>query len=236
MVAVLTPKQERFVREYLVDLNATQAAIRAGYSAKTAKSIGQENLTKPDVKAAIAAARQKQSEETGISAKRALEEVWSIATADTRELVEYVVGCCRYCHGKGHRYQRTAAEFARDEAAQAKANEDAIEAGKPVKEFDRMGGIGYDERKEPDPNCPECFGRGVGRTLFKDTRKVSRGAAALFAGVKETKDGLEIKLHPKDSALEKVFKHLGLYEKDNSQLGAAFAEKLIKARERAGKA
>ena len=45
----LTTKQKRFCDEYLIDLNATQAAIRAGYSEKTAKSIGQENLTKPDL-------------------------------------------------------------------------------------------------------------------------------------------------------------------------------------------
>lgn len=44
--AKLTPKQKRFVEEYLVDCNATQAAIRAGYSPKTAYSIGQENLKK----------------------------------------------------------------------------------------------------------------------------------------------------------------------------------------------
>ena len=50
----LTARQQRFVDEYLVDLNATQAAIRAGYSKKTAKSVGHENLTKPDVKAAVA--------------------------------------------------------------------------------------------------------------------------------------------------------------------------------------
>ena len=49
----LTPKQARFVSEYLLNSNATQAAIRAGYSPKTAKSIGHENLTKPDIAAAI---------------------------------------------------------------------------------------------------------------------------------------------------------------------------------------
>lgn len=46
----MNKKQQRFCDEYLIDLNATQAAIRAGYSEKTAKSIGQENLTKPDLK------------------------------------------------------------------------------------------------------------------------------------------------------------------------------------------
>jgi phage terminase small subunit len=50
MIVALTAKQQRFCDEYLIDLNATQAAIRAGYSEKTAKQIGQENLTKPDLK------------------------------------------------------------------------------------------------------------------------------------------------------------------------------------------
>jgi phage terminase small subunit len=58
----LTPKQQRFVQEYLIDLNATQAAIRAGYSPKTARSIGDENLTKPDIAAAIAAAQDERRE------------------------------------------------------------------------------------------------------------------------------------------------------------------------------
>lgn len=50
VVAKLTAKQQRFCDEYLVDLNATQAAIRAGYSEKTARSIGNENLQKPDIR------------------------------------------------------------------------------------------------------------------------------------------------------------------------------------------
>lgn len=49
-MAKLTAKQQRFCDEYLIDLNATQAAIRAGYSKKTARAIGNENLTKPDIK------------------------------------------------------------------------------------------------------------------------------------------------------------------------------------------
>jgi len=51
----LEPRQRRFVDEYLIDLNATQAAIRAGYSEKTAGSIGSENLTKPEIASAIQA-------------------------------------------------------------------------------------------------------------------------------------------------------------------------------------
>ncbi|WP_423245457.1 terminase small subunit [Mannheimia haemolytica] len=63
----LTDKQKRFVEEYLIDLNATQAAIRAGYSEKTAYSIGEENLRKPEIRSAIQEAKNKRSERTQIT-------------------------------------------------------------------------------------------------------------------------------------------------------------------------
>ena len=66
-MANLTPKQQRFVEEYLIDLNATQAAIRAGYSAKTAAVIGAENLIKPYIQKAIQEARNKLTERTEIT-------------------------------------------------------------------------------------------------------------------------------------------------------------------------
>lgn len=71
----LTPKQDRFVEEYLVDLNATQAAIRAGYSPRTAEAIGFENLRKPMIAAAVAEGKAKLSGETGLNRKRILREV-----------------------------------------------------------------------------------------------------------------------------------------------------------------
>jgi phage terminase small subunit len=63
----LTPKQQRFVAEYLIDLNATQAAMRAGYSKKTAYAIGHENLSKPEIAAAISALRIKVAEKAELS-------------------------------------------------------------------------------------------------------------------------------------------------------------------------
>ncbi len=67
----MSAKQQRFVEEYLVDHNATQAAIRAGYSPKTAYSIGHENLKKPEIAAAIAAgeARLRRKTEVSISSQ-----------------------------------------------------------------------------------------------------------------------------------------------------------------------
>jgi phage terminase small subunit len=80
----LTAKQQCFVSEYLVDLNATQAAIRAGYSEKTAYSIGPENLTKPLVQAAIAAAMEERAKRTEVTQDRVVAELAKIGFANMR--------------------------------------------------------------------------------------------------------------------------------------------------------
>lgn len=85
----LTPKQETFVAEYLIDLNATQAAIRAGYSARTARKIGQENLTKPDIQKAIQEAMDARSKRTEITADRVLEEYAKIGFADIKDYLSF---------------------------------------------------------------------------------------------------------------------------------------------------
>jgi phage terminase small subunit len=84
-MAGLTPKQERFVEEYLIDLNATQAAVRAGYSEKTAYAIGHENLRKPEIQEALTAARKRIAEKTGITPERVLEEYGRLAFLDIRK-------------------------------------------------------------------------------------------------------------------------------------------------------
>lgn len=85
----LTAKQRAFVREYLIDLNATQAAIRAGYSEKTAYSIGEENLKKPDVASAIDAAMKIRADRTDITADRVLKELAKIGFADIRKAIKW---------------------------------------------------------------------------------------------------------------------------------------------------
>lgn len=78
----LNPKQQRFVQEYLIDLNATQAAIRAGYSEKTAKAIGSENLTKPDIAAAVKEAIEKRTEQADVTVQRIVDGLLSEATRE----------------------------------------------------------------------------------------------------------------------------------------------------------
>ncbi|QDP63250.1 MAG: putative terminase small subunit [Prokaryotic dsDNA virus sp.] len=77
-MAKLSAKQELFWREYLVDLNATQAAVRAGYSVKTARVIGSENLLKPAIALLIQQAMAERSESTGITACYVLEGIKSL--------------------------------------------------------------------------------------------------------------------------------------------------------------
>lgn len=69
----LTPRQERFIQEYMIDLNATQAAIRAGYSEKTATAMGAENLRKPYIRDAIDKARAELAKRTEISQEWVIE-------------------------------------------------------------------------------------------------------------------------------------------------------------------
>lgn len=206
----LTAKQQRFVDEYLVDLNATQAAIRAGYSADTAGAIGHENLKKPEIQLALQEARKEQQKRTGITADAVLLEIANVAMADARELVEVKTGCCRCCYGEGHKWQRTVGEMNRDREAW-------VEKGKNPAEFDEAGGIGFNPLLLPKDDCPICGGDGQSRTVLKDTRHLSPRAVALYAGAKQTKEGIEVKMHSKLDALEKLAKHLGLYEKDNQQ-------------------
>lgn len=84
----MTAKQERFVEEYLIDLNATQAAIRAGYSPKTATAIASENLSKPSISAAIACAMAERSKRTGITQDRILEELAKVAFIKLTDIVD----------------------------------------------------------------------------------------------------------------------------------------------------
>ena len=76
----MTKKQKRFVDEYLIDLNATQAAIRAGYSKDTARAIGAENLTKPYIQQAI---------------EERIEQLHNERSADAQEIIEYLTSVMR---------------------------------------------------------------------------------------------------------------------------------------------
>lgn len=82
----MTPKQQRFVDEYLIDLNATQAAIRTGYSEKTAYSAGQRLLKDVEIAKAIATGKAERAEEVGVDARWVLKRLHDEAQADLADL------------------------------------------------------------------------------------------------------------------------------------------------------
>lgn len=84
----LTDKQQAFIDEYLIDLNATQAAIRAGYSEETAKQIGSENLSKLDIQKAIQVAQQARREANKVtreSIAREIDDLIAVAKQNATE-------------------------------------------------------------------------------------------------------------------------------------------------------
>jgi len=85
-VGTLTGKEERFCYEYLLDLNATKTAIRAGYSAKSARYIGYQNLTKLHIKTRIAELQSDLAKAAGITALRIVMELKKIAFSSVGDL------------------------------------------------------------------------------------------------------------------------------------------------------
>lgn len=92
LVSGITEKQKRFVEEYLIDLNATQAAIRAGYSKKTARQIGEQNLSKLDIQEAI---KQRMDEKENELIAKQDEVLKTLTRILRRQETETVVATCK---------------------------------------------------------------------------------------------------------------------------------------------
>lgn len=205
----LTAQQRLFVAEYLKDGNATQAAIRAGYSKKSAEQIGYQLLQKTSVAQAIAQQQKGSIARTLGGADEVLAQMWQLATFDANQLSQYRRGACRYCWGFGHQYQwRDMVEFEekRLEALERKSREPAD-----------VGGYGYDHNREPNPACPRCNGDGIGQPYFADTRKLSPVSRLAYSGVKVGKNGVEITAISRERMFEAVMKRLGLADSEFAQ-------------------
>ena len=205
----LTAQQRRFVAEYLKDGNATQAAIRAGYSKKSAEQIGYQLLQKTSVAQAIAQQQKASIARTLGSADEVLAQMWQLATFDANQLSQYRRGACRYCWGFGHHYQwRDAVEFEEKRL-------EAVERDR--REPEDSGGYGYDHNREPNPECPRCNGDGIGQPYFPDTRKLPAVSRLAYSGVKVGKNGVEITAISRERMFEAVMKRLGLADSEFAQ-------------------
>lgn len=208
----LTPKQARFVDEFLIDLNATQAAIRAGYAPSNARHHAARMLTKANIQAKIASSMAARSQRTEIAQDDVLRALHHLAFGDVRDLVEFHRYNCRHCWGKGFRRQWTTGEWTRAMAE----HEDKVLAAdangrKPPRKPDLAGGTGFRRTRDPNPDCPECDGEGIGRVLIHDTRHLSDAGRTMYAGVRESRDGLEVRINSREKALELLARHVGLF-------------------------
>lgn len=142
----LTPKQARFVEEYIIDLNAAAAARRAGYSQNRSDQIGFALLRKVEIQDAISASQKAISNRTGVTQERVIRELARIAFADPRDVLSW----------------------------------------------------------------------GAKGVTPRESSELSDDQAAAVAEVSETrtKDGgsMRVKMHSKTDALEKLCRHLGLYD------------------------
>lgn len=214
----LTPKQKIFVDEYLVDLNATRAYKAAYPSCKkdeTAAAAAARLLRNVKVTAHIDQRMKDREKRTEITQDMVLKRWWDIANADPNEIVHVRRVCCRHCFGIDHYYQW------RDEEEYQQAVQMSIGAAKEQKKDpvipSNIGGYGFDRLLRPHPKCPYCRGEGHAETHIEDTRHLRPQAKLLYAGVKQTQAGVEIKLRDQDKALENVARHLGMF-KDKVEL------------------
>lgn len=223
-IDVFTQLRKNFCDLWIDSQNATDAFRKAGYSLVNKKtgiphsdayvrSEALKTLKYPASQQYIEDRYAEMAKQAGYDAQATLSLLKSQANADPRELSEHVIGACRYCWGENNRYQRTQNEIliAREKFEKELNDWITEHPGKTYdKEFDIMGGIGFDPRKRPNPECCECWGYGKGRTIIKDTRDLSPEGLALYAGIKQTKDGIEVKTNSQDAARLNLIKHFGL--------------------------
>jgi phage terminase small subunit len=217
----LTPAQEAFARS-LADGKSQADALREAYP-KTKHWKPESIHQRASVLAGTPKVVSRVSELLALAAKAnevdvaaTLAAYLAILQADPRELTSLHIVPCRYCYGRGHRYQRTDGELEDDRDKHNERRAVLLENDRrDIGEFPEKGGGGYTVLRDPNPQCPSCGGAGAPRVVLGDTRRLSDGARALFIGAKEGKDGIEVKLADREHALLQVARHVGFFVADN---------------------
>jgi len=184
--------------------NATEIAVKAGYSKKSAHSQAPALLADPLVQEAVNLRLQMHVAKTGITTQDIFNHFADIALADPNDVVAVRTLCCRYCHGVGHAYQ-----WEPDEYAQAAMEQYSIDPQAPPLTCE--GGTDWNHTLPPHPECPKCRGDGTRDVHLADTRKLSPRARKLYAGAKYTKYGIEVQLHSQMEAWQTLAKMSGAF-------------------------
>lgn len=197
----LSRRVPRFVEEYAKDRNGTQAAIRAGYSPNGAHVTACRLLNDPKVVALVEDEMKRTSAKCGVDAEYILKQWQALADADPARIVHVRNLNCRHCWGAGHEYQWSAREHAQKMDA-------AMRMGRDLP--DCSGGFGWVFNAAPNPVCPECQGEGVQNVRIADMETLTGPERRLIAGVKTTKEGIEIKFRDQDAAVKNLAIHNGM--------------------------
>ena len=130
-------------------------------------------------------------------------------TADVNDIVEYRRENCRHCHGNDFKFQwKDEEEY---EKACAEVEKDTPDGEVPNYPTDD-GGYGFDPHALPNPDCPKCGGDGYGHQHIHDTRFLTGGARLLYAGIKQTKEGIEAKIHDQKDVAKLIMQHMGMLD------------------------
>jgi phage terminase small subunit len=206
---------ELFCLEYVKHFRGSEAARAVGVSHASARSWACRALARPEVAERIEQLKAERRQTLKLEADDVARRLALVATADPNDLVEFRRQCCRYCWGLGFGYQRTDGAFRAAKMRHGMELKRMREIGADLvgelPEFDAQGGPGFDATRDPNPECPECHGQGEGVPFFHDTRDLNPAARALYAGVKVTKDGLEVRMHDPMRAAELLGRHLGMF-------------------------
>jgi phage terminase small subunit len=232
---LLTDQQEAFARAFVETNNRSLAyrrAYKVGVNTKpgTIWSEASRVAALPHVQARIRVLLEAAAAETVANKAALIKLLWDRIMADRRDVINHVRRCCRHCYGgERHQYQwKDEMEYA---LALAKTcDENATlppDKQKPLPTDE--GGYGFDPHREPNVTCDAegCMGNGHGETVIADTTKLTGAAALIYEGVKETKDGFELKLADRNADIQQLSKLLGWsVDKVEGAIGAAGAGKL----------
>lgn len=171
-----------------------------------------ELLADPEVIERVNEMRETAAAATLTSITQLMQDWADIANADPNELISYIRVCCRFCHGVEHRYQwGTEGEYIAALSAAARDGGTVPDIG---------GGFGYNGYRAPAATCPACYGKGNGQAYIHDTRTLVGPARKLYAGVRETRNGIEVLMHDQNRARENLARCFGAFKDAVAQTAA----------------
>lgn len=214
----LDHREEAFVRDWMTgNYSVTDCYLRhyekGKRNTKQVASAASRLFLKPEIAERIKELRQPAADRITVTAAEMLQELVTIAFADPAELIRYRWVNCRHCNGVDHKYQwRDSAEYWRALEQAAKAEEARIKkpGSAPIPMPSDEGGYGFRANAAPHAHCPYCDGEGHREVFVPDTLTMSPRARKLYAGVKQTKNGIEVLMRDQDAAMKMLCQVTGL--------------------------